>query len=713
MKKYLIQGALALSLGTVFISCGDKDIEFQSIADAKVQSFDENFREAFGNIASSQDWGFGSSSDKLTRYAQTDANMWGPSTEPGRSTQPYAVPAPLSQAQKDKVRDWFQTHRNPDGLSLTWTDFFVQQVYKGGTHPTQTCPEVYTAKDGQTSVTGSNQMDYLYAGEAKDHISNFNWGKYGDQNGNDLNLNVWDGTLDPILGNDFNQQKVYHSDQIMLMRSSSTSCFGYHESYISKDYSDHFVIISGNTIDNDIPGGASVAGMYFVGFDFDADDTSKALSQQVDRDYYFSDWIVRITEGVLPNSGGSEGGGSSSSTTTREYHETTEYHKETTVREQGRIICEDLGASTDKDNKRRDIDYNDVVFDAYLITERYYTRYIRSYDEYVDGEYRGTYDNGSSDVTTSTNDYTRIVLQAAGGTIPLTVAGSEVHSKFGVDQDVMVNTINEGDDVIGRYVSGKAPVEYIVNTSYEGLINIPIVVRWGTDVIYLSAHEGQSPQKICVPIGTPWCKERSSIDSGFPSFGNWVNSNGTKPWNNKVQANLYNPVPLAVEMDSYKDEIVSSSSSSSQQSSTTYTVNPSASEKSIWSDLSGNTVFPSDWSNNISRTYAELNVNDNYNRAFGVGSKIRVYIHTQNQYWGMKLYWINTDNNWAWTELMFADSSNNATHISGNDGYIEYTVADNTALQQLQKGGIIIQGGNLIPLMIMQDNSTKEINLVL
>jgi hypothetical protein len=71
----------------------------------------------------------------------------------------------------------------------------------------------------------------------------------------------------------------------------------------------------------------------------------------------------------------------------------------------------------------------------------------------------------------------------------------------------------------------------------------------------------------------------------------------------------------------------------------------------------------------------------------------------------MKLYWINTDNNWAWTELMFADSSNNATHISGNDGYIEYTVADNTALQQLQKGGIIIQGGNLIPLMITVDNA--------
>jgi hypothetical protein len=47
----LIKGALALSLGIVFISCGDKDIEFQSITDAKVQSFDENFRATFGYIA--------------------------------------------------------------------------------------------------------------------------------------------------------------------------------------------------------------------------------------------------------------------------------------------------------------------------------------------------------------------------------------------------------------------------------------------------------------------------------------------------------------------------------------------------------------------------------------------------------------------------------------------------------------------------------------
>lgn len=684
------------------VGCTDYDTELTSVADAKIQSFDENFRATFGTIAAGHDWGFGSSETARTRQAYTDGNMWGPSTEPNRSTQPYVVPAPLTQEQKDKVRDWFQTHNKPDGLSLSWTDFFVQQVYKGGTSPTGACPEVYTAKDGETSITGSEKMNYLTAGADNDHIYNFNWGTYS--NNSETSIQVWNGTMDPSKGNDFNQQKVYYYDQITLMRSSSTSCFGYHESFIDKHYNDRFVIISGNTIDADIPGEPSVAGMYFVGFDFDADDTSKATSQQVDRDYYFSDWIVRITEGVLPS--GSGGGSGSSSTTTYSYEETTEYHKITNVT-QGRIICEDLGATTDSENNRRDIDYNDVVFDAYLISETYLTRYIKTVSTYVDGVYQGTSDNGSYDQTTSTNQYTKIVLQAAGGTIPLTVAGEEVHNKFGVDVDVMVNTVNDGQEINGRAVSGKAPVTF-TTSYYSSLRDIPIAVRWSNDVIYLTAHEGGSPQKICVPINTPWCKERSSIDLGYPSFADWVHSNGAEPWYNRVQDRLYDRVPTATEMRSYNDEIVDSNSNSSQQSSTTYTVSPSGCEKSIWSDLNGSTVFPNDWasqSNSITLDLNKVAVNDNNNKAFGVGSKIRVYLHT-NSTWAIQLCWRDTDDEWKWKQLMYTDNYSSQDHISGNDGYIEYTVTE-TSLAQIQKAGIVVQGINLIPLMVTVDNTNS------
>jgi len=702
MKKCLIKGALALSLGIVFISCGDKDIEFQSITDAKVQSFDENFRATFGYIAPNHNWGFGSSKAALTRTANPNGGGWGAN---------WYVPAPLTAAQKDKVRRYFQSHRDPSNEPVNWTNFFVQHVYKGYTNrdgADEACVEIYKAKNND-NVMGSIHMDKLTAGSSEDHIYNFN---YADFSNGKIDQEVWNGDLDPSKGSDFNDQKVYYKDQIMLMESSSTACFGYHTSQSNQQFNDHYKLVSGDVIqawDNsttDSEGNsADVSGMHFVGFDYDATigDSNMALVTEGEgqRDYYYSDWIVRICE-AQPKNGGSQGGGSSSSTTTYEYHETTEYHKVTTVREQGRIICEDLGATTDSENNRRDIDYNDVVFDAYLITERYYTKYIRSYDKYVDGVLQGTYDNGSYNETTSTNDYTKIVLQAAGGTIPLTVAGSEVHSKFGVDQDVMVNTINEGDDVIGRYESGKAPVEYIVKTRYNELRDIPIVVRWGTDAIYLAAHEGQSPQKICVPIGTPWCKERSSIDLGYPSFTDWVHSSGTEPWGNRVRSKLYNRVPPAVEMPNENDEIVSSDSSSSQESSTTYTVNPSASEKSIWDDLSGNTQIS--WSNALEKDYSVVAVADKNNKAFGVGSKIRVYIHT-NTDWYFKLCWKDRNDGWQWKSLVEANAGQNASHISGNDGYIEYTVTDNTELEKVSMGGIVVQGVNFIPLMITVDNT--------
>ena len=66
-----------------------------------------------------------------------------------------------------------------------------------------------------------------------------------------------------------------------------------------------------------------------------------------------------------------------------------------------RIIAEDLSAK-----EGSDFDFNDVVFD----------------------------------VTFTSDNTADITLIAAGGTLPLTVAGQEVHSKFGVNTDVMVNT---------------------------------------------------------------------------------------------------------------------------------------------------------------------------------------------------------------------------------------------------------------------------------
>lgn len=741
MKKCLIKGALALSLGVVFISCSDKDIEFQSIADSKVQSFDENFRATYGTIASGHDWGFGSSTTARTRaYVDVNGNMWEekPSVSPSEKTKVMEY-VNMTRAEMTSVGHKYQENF-PENLKNYW----VTHVWTG--------TDTYTDGDNNSVGTGSSKMNHLQIGETTSatindsgelsstgwyHVNNFNRGNNTDWSGNTL---VYDsGTLD----------------------------FAYHNSYDSR-YHNRWITVKGEDIDE------SLAGYYYVCFDFEgtlngavtkcrldfqythtteaghsqtdnvsveitlsgqyttADQIKAALGNKytyngvecditnatirdiqtvnanmiVAPNDVYTDWIIRLC--AAQPTEGSSGGDSSSSTTTYNDEVVTEYHKQTTVT-QGRIFCEDLGATTDSKNNRRDIDYNDVVFDAYLINEVYYTKTITTKTTLVDGVSQGEPEITTTTNTTSTNNYTKIVLQAAGGTIPLSVAGEEVHNKFGVDVDVMVNTVNDGQEIVGRSVNGVAPVEF-TTLYYSSLREIPIAVRWSNDVIYLTAHEGESPQKICVPIGTTWSKERSSIDYSYPDFKEWVNKNVSLPWYNSNSEYLYNKAPSTTEMKSSSDVILRTESSSGSQSSTTYTVNPSASEKSIWDDLSGSTVFPSEWSNgntSIIKDYDQLAVNDNNSKAFGVGSKIRVYIHTQNQYWGMKLCWRDTDNNWAWSTLMEASASQNASHMSGNDGYIEYTVTE-TSLAQLQKAGIVVQGGNLIPLMITIDNTDSN-----
>lgn len=165
--------------------------------------------------------------------------------------------------------------------------------------------------DNENHVEGNGHghMDYLTCGENNEHIDNFNKGT----------CSVTDKVcyaLDPDESKDMNDRKLYHSDRIQYMVNSSTSKFGYHNSLDSKDYDD-YVIIPGDMID------PSVAGMYFVGFDYQAN--GQNANQQVKLDGYYNDWIIKITPGIYKGA--------------------------------YRIIAEDLG-DTD------DFDFNDVVFDV-------------------------------------------------------------------------------------------------------------------------------------------------------------------------------------------------------------------------------------------------------------------------------------------------------------------------------------------------------------
>lgn len=559
--------------------------------------------DAYGQISPNQNWGFKSTSSeqatsnvRTTRGHNADANMW--------AKYGYNVPDPLTSAQKDKVRRWFQQHQNPHGVSLYYSTFFVQDVYKGGTNVTSDSrtTEQYTAANG-TSITGSEQMDWLTAGSINDHINNYNNAHCSTNN------NVWDGktyqdgyTPTGNIEVDFNFAKQ-HSDEIMLMVNSQTDCFGYTNSLQGKNqYNDQFVIIPGDLIqrwDETTTVGsesADVSGMFFVGFDYEADlkhgwnnktnsngymvtevpaGTEGAFQVPNEGPYkgkwvidgaadgYYSDWIVRITEGVwkdeitIPIDQGAEVDDMIQIVTTTETYQATE------LIEQGRVFCEDLGQIS-----RNDLDFNDVVFDAYVYRTTLSTRTIIT----EDGELK-------SDITVpGSSEYkTTIVLLAAGGTLPLSVAGREVHNELGGNPTgTIINTIT-GDDVsYGNAWVTHDPVTIGTNFDYSSIESIPIVVQYGNgETLKLEAFTGWAPHKIMVPIGTKWCKERVNIATAYTNFLNYV-SYSEDCWKNNIELiNIYshlkdNYQPQPMETSAV---LVSRSSVTTQREKGTKSVN--------------------------------------------------------------------------------------------------------------------------------------------
>lgn len=144
-----------------------------------------------------------------------------------------------------------------------------------------------------------------------------------------------------------------------------------------------------------------------------------------------------------------------------------------------RIIAEDLTVG-----ENSDFDFNDVVFDVFC--------------------------DGST---------TTIRLRAAGGELPLYVAGHEVHKEFGYNSSYpIINTGWDGTiDYEKRYVdftiSGVYNTRALANT-----IQVYVTKR-GEDKelkdILLTAKEGKVASKVCVGRDYEWCSERLDVDNKF------------------------------------------------------------------------------------------------------------------------------------------------------------------------------------------------------
>jgi len=706
MKKYLIKGALALFAGALLFSCAEKETEYVPIVQQKVKTYEEVFNEVYGEIDPYQNWGFTNDlsladsstteviyKDSLvteselagsragTRGHNANANEWGRS---------YSnVPDPLTAEQKKRVRLYFQYNKDPQNEPVSYTNFFVQDVYKGGSNPLwknengfrDFSKEAYNF-GGELQI-GSDHMDKLTAGRANDHINNYNNAHCS------TNENVWDGRtyqegypLDEESAaakgiGDWEAENynhvVYHSDEIMLMVGSSTACFGWYETQGSIQQNDNYVIISGETIDrwaDQYPGadlGASVAGRGFVGFDYearvDADDvfqdvngwddyiwnaeknendiihhdgprtnedgipyvSSGAYDNQASvtvvpagtpgafpvwqryvngdqsqgnvwvkvgcADGYYSDWIICIVKAEPKE------------ITRREKMEKYGTEEKTPFPGQcGRIFCEDLGVSS-----REDLDFNDLVLDVDIYqnieegVKKYYWVYSDGRKEFIREEPYSNRNNPNYSI--------EMTLLAAGGTIPLTVAGMEVHKKFDVGITTMVNTYNENSTVFGSvedrdpvYLGSFTPSQLFpatednpgrADTDPVYAYEIPIAVQWGNDVAVLGSSLGGAPAKIFVPNHTTkWTVERKPLTVAYPRFADYVGNKNIQWWDD----NLLSDAEKA-SVDYYRYGNATYSGRITPPIVITRITYPSASQDIMWPSAGTSSVKPyTDWS---------------------------------------------------------------------------------------------------------------------
>ena len=166
MKKYLMTGVAALAICAAFTSCsksGEELYDAGKITQNEAAQIEENYNKAFvatfGQPAANQDWGFGRAVG--TRSENANANEW---ADPNKAYGGLKVPPPLTDEQKAVVIKYFQITPNLGYEDPHWTNYFMQQVYKGHTSPREGySPEAYMAANGSTYLYASDYMDHLAA----------------------------------------------------------------------------------------------------------------------------------------------------------------------------------------------------------------------------------------------------------------------------------------------------------------------------------------------------------------------------------------------------------------------------------------------------------------------------------------------------------------------------------------------------------------------
>ena len=387
------------------------------------------------------------------------------------------------------------------------------------------------------------------------------------------------------------------------------------------------------------------------------------------------------------------------------YNPTTTTTTKIVLLQSGRVFCEDLGNVSNA----TDIDYNDIVFDAWIYVKR-------------------TNDDESTDV------FYKAFVQplAAGGTISAQIAGVDVHKTlFGVENDVMVNTFKEGASNLNSAVKHceygvdgyyTMPPKIVITSSalLTGLNNeinikyIPIAARTsGNEAVELtSTSRTDAPLKFMAPIGTPWAAERVKFGTAYTGFMDWVGDHTKTPWSTGQSAlicNIESVAPTDEEINAPTNangvEVVETTTPTTPTTPNVPTVTHPDNPTYDGPDV----TFTSEWSGNISlnkNTYPAVgNV--------GNGTVVRVYGYGTSSDWHVKLArqetnWVDIDwktgsTSYTFTEpLTFTLNAEQATNLKnsgtlivyGKDYVVKYVDIDNSGVtvEPTYEGTVLWQG---------------------
>lgn len=638
MKKYLIKGLLALVVGGFTASCADKDGEYVPMDQQKEAAYADVFKELIGGeVAPNHDWGFKKTS-LLEDFSQTRAMsraMTRGDSDCGtcwKYDQQYDTPsfpktghpAPITDSERAFVKNWFETNPGLSEVGLDIQNFYLQHVWGQAN-------KNYNIITEETGATDVNQgtMDYCEVGDGTNftHVLDFNANSGGN----------WG---------------------IVYMRNSSALSFGFHATWgDNRDYHNFKLAHIVGTAED----GTKIDG-YYVGLAMwgqKPDNGTKTLNY--DQWQYADDWILKIVPG--------EGETSNTTTTTR-----TDRIERRRLVSQGRVFCEDLGTDVVKMDLT-DIDFNDAVFDAKIwrmgqFDITYIDNTYNSESDYLENIYT-TGINGFDIETTGGDAHVivngkfkyvaEICILAAGGTIPLKIGGNngfEIHEKFGVGHTTIVNTMGEpSGEKVNVMVTNVTRDAVTVNVDITDLVKaaiekgntdntdisldiIPIEVLWtngeyrGVSVLRAESENDIriAPQKLCVPIGTPWVYERIPITSAYADFASYAKSKTPLFWEGSTNRNpslLYASGPAGMTEEAnetgnvgtnpFHDEIVVEGNTTT----TTETETVIWEGNNAYSEGGGNgtdmTLYSKDFSaKNYVRVYATINTSNPSNVQFEI-----------------------------------------------------------------------------------------------